>query len=89
MTRKPLSPGQAKVFAFLVEFQAEEDRFPHTREIQRKFGWRSQTAAVSYLRQIALKGYIEQRHSLLHDKGWWRFSRDVEQIQISTNENLV
>jgi hypothetical protein len=76
MTRKPLSPGQEKVFAYMIAFHYIEDRLPSGRELQSHFGWSSQTSAVSYMEALARKGRIEHRESLEFRKGWWRFVKE-------------
>lgn len=75
--RQQLTANQRLVYHFLVSFHSEEDRLPSTREMQSKFGWYSQTAAMFHLKSLAKKGWLEYRsNEIKKDKGWFRFSRD-------------
>ena len=75
MERQPLTDRQQEVFSYLVKFHREEDRLPTTREIQREFGFQSQTAAITHLKMLARKGRIENRSSI-RGRSWWRFSKN-------------
>ena len=67
-----LTRRQKEVLEFLKAFHAQEDRLPNTREIQRKFIYRSQTSGVDMLRALERKGVIERRGGW---GGWYRFTR--------------
>lgn len=73
--KRDLTDKQYDILVFMREFLLEEDRMPSSWEIQRKFGWASQTAAMSHLRALAKKGYIEHRHNLRNNRGWYRLTR--------------
>jgi len=55
-----LTARQQEVLDFLKETHARTGIPPSTREIQEHFGFASQTAAVSHLRALERKGYIER-----------------------------
>lgn len=57
-----LTGRQAELLEFLRQYQHENGVMPSTREIQRHFGFASQTAAMSHLRALEKKGVI-QRHA--------------------------
>jgi repressor LexA len=57
-----LTERQNQLLQFLREFQRSHGVMPSTREIQRHFGFASQTAAMSHLRALEKKGVI-QRHA--------------------------
>jgi repressor LexA len=57
-----LTERQNQLLQFLREFQRAHGVMPSTREIQRHFGFASQTAAMSHLRALEKKGVI-QRHA--------------------------
>jgi repressor LexA len=57
-----LTERQNQLLLFLREFQRSHGVMPSTREIQRHFGFASQTAAMSHLRALEKKGVI-QRHA--------------------------
>ena len=57
-----LTDRQSQLLNFLRDYQREHGVMPSTREIQRHFGFASQTAAMSHLRALEKKGVI-QRHA--------------------------
>lgn len=57
-----LTERQVQLLNFLRDYQREHGVMPSTREIQRHFGFASQTAAMSHLRALEKKGVI-QRHA--------------------------
>jgi repressor LexA len=57
-----LTERQTQLVNFLREYQREHGVMPSTREIQRHFGFASQTAAMSHLRALEKKGVIT-RHA--------------------------
>lgn len=57
-----LTGRQAELLEYLRQYQRENGVMPSTREIQRHFGFASQTAAMSHLRALEKKGVI-QRHA--------------------------
>ncbi len=57
-----LTGRQAELLEYLRLYQRENGVMPSTREIQRHFGFASQTAAMSHLRALEKKGVI-QRHA--------------------------
>ncbi|MDB6138271.1 MAG: transcriptional repressor, LexA family [Verrucomicrobiaceae bacterium] len=57
-----LTGRQAELLQYLRDYQRENGVMPSTREIQRHFGFASQTAAMSHLRALEKKGII-QRHA--------------------------
>jgi repressor LexA len=61
-TEISLTDRQRQLLDFLRQHQRENGVMPSTREIQRHFGFASQTAAMSHLRALQKKGVI-QRHS--------------------------
>lgn len=50
--------SQRKVLSFCMSYQSTYGKFPSTRTIQRHFGWRSQNAAVTYLKHLVRKGRL-------------------------------
>ncbi len=65
---RPLSAIQQRILDFLRERREQEGIPPSTREIQREFGFKSQTSAVAHLRALAAKGAI--RHIAGAARGW-------------------
>ena len=57
-----LTDRQRELLHYLRDYQRENGVMPSTREIQRHFGFASQTAAMSHLRALQKKGII-QRHA--------------------------
>lgn len=57
-----LTERQTQLLNFLRDHQHEHGVMPSTREIQRHFGFASQTAAMSHLRALEKKGVIH-RHA--------------------------
>ena len=55
-----LTERQQGVLDFIRSFQIEKGVPPSTREIQRHFGFASQTAVMGHLRALANKGMVEQ-----------------------------
>ncbi|MEN3942264.1 transcriptional repressor LexA [Prosthecobacter sp. SYSU 5D2] len=56
-----LTDRQRELLDYLRQYQRENGVMPSTRDIQRHFGFSSQTAAMSHLRALEKKGVI-QRH---------------------------
>jgi repressor LexA len=56
----PLTPRQRQVLTFVREHQAAHGVAPSTREIQARFGFASQTAAVDHLRALERKGALRR-----------------------------
>lgn len=59
-TNRPLSVLQQQILEFLRGRRESEGIPPSTREIQRAFGFKSQTSAVAHLRALAAKGAIRR-----------------------------
>ena len=55
-----LTQRQQEIVAYLRLAQREDGIMPSTREIQRHFGFASQTAAMSHLRALERKGVIQR-----------------------------
>jgi repressor LexA len=55
-----LTERQLQLLNFLRDYQREHGVMPSTREIQRHFGFASQTAAMSHLRALEKKGVIQR-----------------------------
>jgi repressor LexA len=55
-----LTERQTQLLNFLRDHQREHGVMPSTREIQRYFGFASQTAAMSHLRALEKKGVIQR-----------------------------
>ena len=55
-----LTGRQAELLEYLRNYQRENGVMPSTREIQRHFGFASQTAAMSHLRALEKKGVINR-----------------------------
>lgn len=55
---RALSNRQAEVYAFLVDFNAANERPPTRHEIARHFGWASDNAAEDHLKAMARKGVL-------------------------------
>ncbi len=56
-----LTDRQRELLEYLRQYQRQNGVMPSTRDIQRHFGFSSQTAAMSHLRALEKKGVI-QRH---------------------------
>ena len=69
-----LTERQQGVLDFIRTFQIEKGVPPSTREIQRHFGFASQTAVMGHLRALANKGMIEQ----LAGRVWGLRTREVQ-----------
>ncbi len=59
-TEPPLTERQRQLLDYLRQQQRENGVMPSTREIQRHFGFASQTAAMSHLRALERKGVIQR-----------------------------
>jgi repressor LexA len=55
-----LTERQAELLSYLRDYQRDQGVMPSTREIQRHFGFASQTAAMSHLRALEKKGVIQR-----------------------------
>ncbi len=55
-----LTPRQREVLSFVREQRSVNGRMPSTREIQRHFGFASQTAAVNHLKALQRKGALRR-----------------------------
>ena len=55
-----LTNRQQEVLDFIEESQNQTGLIPTTREIQKRFGFASQTAAVNHLRALEKKGMIQR-----------------------------
>ncbi len=56
-----LTARQQQLLDYLRSYQRTEGVMPSTRDIQRYFGFSSQTAAMSHLRALEKKGVIQRR----------------------------
>ena len=56
-----LTDRQREVLTFLRKYQREHGVMPSSRDIQRAFGFSSQTAAMGFLRALEKKGAIQRR----------------------------
>ena len=56
-----LTDRQREVLTFLRQYQREHGVMPSSRDIQRAFGFSSQTAAMGFLRALEKKGAIQRR----------------------------
>lgn len=54
-----LTTRQSEVLAMITAFRAEHGFAPSTRDIQRHFGFASQTAAMTHLRKLRSKGAVD------------------------------
>jgi len=61
-TPTPLTDRQRELLEYLHDYQRQNGVMPSTRDIQKHFGFSSQTAAMSHLRALERKGVI-QRHA--------------------------
>ena len=61
-TTAQLTDRQIELLDYLRQYQRETGVMPSTRDIQRHFGFSSQTAAMTHLRALEKKGVI-QRHA--------------------------
>lgn len=55
-----LTPRQREVLDYVRRQRSRTGRMPSTREIQRHFGFASQTAAVNHLKALERKGYLRR-----------------------------
>ena len=60
MRRPELTHRQQEILDYLRKSQRQDGIMPTTREIQRHFGFASQTAAMSHLRALERKGAIQR-----------------------------
>lgn len=74
-----LTDRQQELLDYLRSHQRREGVMPSTRDIQRHFGFSSQTAAMSHLRALEKKGVI-QRHP--HKARAVVFPEDLERAEI-------
>ena len=56
----PLTSRQREVLEFVREWRSRKGKMPSTREIQRHFGFASQTAAVNHLKALERKGFLRR-----------------------------
>ena len=56
----PLTQRQREVLEFVREWRSRKGKMPSTREIQRHFGFASQTAAVNHLKALERKGFLRR-----------------------------
>lgn len=74
-----LTERQQELLVYLRQHQREQGVMPSTRDIQRHFGFSSQTAAMSHLRALEKKGVI-QRHP--HKARAVVFPEDLQRAEI-------
>jgi len=74
-----LTVRQQELLTYLRQHQREQGVMPSTRDIQRHFGFSSQTAAMSHLRALEKKGVI-QRHP--HKARAVVFPEDLQRAEI-------
>jgi repressor LexA len=74
-----LTARQQELLDYLRSYQRSEGVMPSTRDIQRHFGFSSQTAAMSHLRALEKKGVI-QRHA--HKARAVVFPADLDRAEI-------
>jgi repressor LexA len=74
-----LTDRQIELLDYLRQYQREQGVMPSTRDIQRHFGFSSQTAAMTHLRALEKKGVI-QRHP--HKARAVVFPEDLERAEI-------
>jgi repressor LexA len=74
-----LTDRQVELLDYLRQYQREQGVMPSTRDIQRHFGFSSQTAAMTHLRALEKKGVI-QRHP--HKARAVVFPEDLERAEI-------
>jgi repressor LexA len=74
-----LTDRQIELLEYLRQYQRENGVMPSTRDIQRHFGFSSQTAAMTHLRALEKKGVI-QRHA--HKARAVVFPQDLERAEI-------
>jgi repressor LexA len=65
---------QEAILEFLRDFQSREGIPPSTRQIQRYFGFKSQTTAMRHLRTLAQEGCIKQ----LAGRSWGLKTQEVQ-----------
>ncbi|MCH2615142.1 MAG: transcriptional repressor LexA [Opitutales bacterium] len=69
-----LTQRQREVLEFVREWRSRKGKMPSTREIQRHFGFASQTAAVNHLKALGRKGFIRRMPGALLPVSESRFS---------------
>jgi repressor LexA len=57
-----LTPRQAEVLAFILDFQREHGMPPTRKEIAAYFGWSSINAAQEHVNALRRKGAITTKH---------------------------
>jgi repressor LexA len=55
-----LTSRQRDIYDFIEGFMKKFQYAPSTREIQTRFGFKSQTAAVNHLKALTDKGFIKR-----------------------------
>jgi len=78
-TPRKMTERQIQMLDYLRSYQRENGVMPSTRDIQKHFGFASQTAAMSHLRALEKKGVI-QRHS--HMARAVVFPEDLERPEV-------
>lgn len=73
-TNGALTKRQEEVLAYVRGFREATGEAPSTRQIQRKFGFASQTAAVNHLKALERKGALRRLRGDLLPLGRGRFS---------------
>jgi len=58
-TRRPPTPPQSAVLAWLADYWASCGYGPTVREVQTHFGWRSPNGAAYHLQRLRAAGLIE------------------------------
>jgi len=69
-----LTSRQREVLDFVRQWRSREGKVPSTREIQRHFGFASQTAAVNHLKALERKGFLRRMPGDLLPVNQSRFS---------------
>jgi repressor LexA len=69
-----LTPKQAAVLAYMVEFEAANDNMPTMPMIARHFGYASANAANDHVQALVRAGKLER----LHGQVGFRFKRSTE-----------
>lgn len=66
-TRRPLSPKQTAVLAFIVAYIAEYTWPPTLLEITKHMGWKNQSNAHAHLVELERKGWIRRGYKTFRD----------------------
>lgn len=69
-----LTERQEEILEFIRRFQLEHNLPPSTREIQRHFGFASQTTVMGHLQALAAKGHLGK----LADRKWGLQAHEVQ-----------